>query len=984
MQPPHLTPSLSPPHPPRKHTYTTHSTQHAKGGQMNASSREGGGEGDTAERSSVARRSSSAAANPATTTESSSPLFTAAENAEFQAIVAECKTFEDCERQYQAVLMTLEGDDVLDRFRVEYDGLHSSLLRSHEGEGRLLRKCADLQSDIEACAEKAIAAAELTLGDRDTIANLKAETERTSRRLVQVKEKEAQLKEAVTALKREIAEQQAKAQDPIDLPAQEAALHSLRRLHETLQREDEQLTQQLRSASLDAAATQRRITALVNSNSANTAELDRVREAISRMEEEAQMVLASKAVKEQELRAVRDTIARRLAYHISQQHTLDALGEDHERNGQELRDVKHEETRLTEEYQGVCRQLQHVNTALQECNEENDLWQRRVHEKAAELQAHQASIASVHKRCLKTQKVVEALQRRNAVAEERKSEQLEKQREAVEQLKSEEAALARAKQAARTATQTAASVREEVNLLQQHITGEAAEQQRNATWLAAKRGHLRLLESVLMSVEEHIQQTRHEVYVVAQEAETSEASAKKYAFACAHLLSDIEHKDAELAQSEERLKEVEARIEQQQALLESMVAERNTYIVHYDQLKHGLSEQQHEFALLLAKVQAMRSAIQKHDKDVKLELERIQLLRQQHEELEAHVVDYQRRASKKQRCADALGQEVRQLRAVLSDAAAETARQQRRCRDVVHERDILERQATDRATELHALYERAHTQQTLLQHHEGFYNDHTQQLEHLEYQTARFAQQLEQMRMFVARLPELRVLLNNAARELQREKVRVRALLDDAGHAVNVHPYHELASAEPEAYALLKRVQKLQRVLVQRHNELEEKEAAIQSVEQRYMKAKATVAHQPGPEIVEQLTAHQQNLIKRNQQMRQMQEALEFFRSQTDQFKARHDVLRERLADMGKTYAAARAEEERRSRVGNFTGVNSTAPHPESPLAADELAVYHGFVAPPRSTTSATTHAAIALSTTPGEGVDLPSEGPHQSAAQLQ
>ncbi|KAG5508456.1 hypothetical protein JIQ42_08198 [Leishmania sp. Namibia] len=943
---------------------------------MSSSSHIGGVEGGTVEQGSAARCS-------ATATESHSPLFTAAENAEFQAILAECKTFQDCERQYQGVLMTLEGDDVLERFRVEYDSLHSSLLRSHEGEGRLLRKCTDLQSDIEACAEKAIAAAELTLGDRDTIANLKSETERTSRRLVQVKEKEAQLKEAVTSLKREIAEQQAKAQEPIDLPAQEAALHSLRRLHDTLQREEEQLTQQLRSVSLDMAATQRRITALVNSHSANAAELDRVREAISKTQEEAQMVLATKSVKEKELRAVRDTIAHRLAYHVSQQHTLDALGEDHERNGQELRDVKQEEARLAEEYQGVCRQLQHVNTALQECNEENDLWQRRVHEKAAELQAHQASITSLHKRYLKTQKVVEALQRRNAVAEERKSEQMERLREAVEQLRSEEAALARAKQSARTATQTAASVREEVSLLQQHIGDEAAEQQRNAAWLAGKRGYLRVLESVLMSIEEHIQQTRQEVYVAAQEAEVSEANAKKHAFTCAHLLSDIENKDVEFAHNEEKLTEVEARIKQQQALLETMVAERNTYIAHYDQLKHGLSEQQHEFALLLAKVQSMRSAIQKRDKDVKLEVEHIQLLRQQHEELEAHVVDYQRRTGKKQRCADALGQEVRQLRAVLSDAAAETTRQQRRCRGIVHERDMLERQATDRATELHALYERAHTQQTLLQRQEGLYNEHTQQLEHLEYQTAQFAQQLEQMRMFVARLPELRVLLNNAARELQREKVRVRAMLDDASHAVNVHPYHELASAEPEAYALLQRVQKLQRALVQRRTELEEKEAAIQSVEQRYMKAKATVAHQPGPEIAEQLSAHQQNLIKKNQQMRQMQEALEFFRSQTDQFKARHDVLRERLADMGKTYAASRAEEERRSRAGTFTDATSTTPRPDSPSAMAEPAVYRGFVAPPRSTTSTTSHAAIASCAVLGEGVELPSEGPHQNTGQL-
>ncbi|GET85500.1 hypothetical protein, conserved [Leishmania tarentolae] len=927
---------------------------------------DGDGAGSIAERGSASQRGASTlASTTAATAEPHTPLFTAAESAEFQAIVAECNAFHDYERQYQEVLMTLEGDDILEKFRAEYEGLHSSLLRSHEGEGRLLRKCTDLQSDIDACVEKAAAASEMTLGDRDTIANLKSETERTSHRLTEVREKETHLREAVTALKREIAAQQAKAKDPIEMPEQEAALQSLRRLHETLQREEEQLTQQLRSTSLDMAATQRRIATLLSSNSSNATELRLIREAISKAEEETQMVLERKSVKEQELQAVRDTIARRIAYHTSQQNTLDALVEDHDRNGQELRNIKQEETRLTEEHQGLCRQLQHVNTALQECNEDNDLWQRRVYEKAAELQAQQAAATSMHKRYVKAQKVVEALHRRNAVTEVEKSEQIAKQRDAAAQLKSKEAALALAKRAARTAAKTAVSVREEVNVLQQKITGEASEQHRNAAWLAEKHGQLRVLGSVLTSFEEHIEQTHRELYVVTQEAELSEARTRQYSSACAHLLNGIESKEAELAQYEGSLTEVEARIKQQQALLESMVTERNSYTSHYNQLKEGLREQQHCFSLLLAKVQSMRSSIQKREKDAKLELAHIQLLRQQQKELGAHVTDYQRQAHQRQRRADVLGQEIQQLRAVLSDAAAETARQQRRCNDVLHEKDRLARQVTNRATEIHALYEQACTQQSLLQRHEGLYNDQTQQLEHLQYQTLQFAQQLEQMRMFIARLPELRVLLNNATRELQREKVRVQALLDDAYHPVNVHPYHELASAEPETYALLQRVQKLQRVLVQRQNQLEEKEAAIQSVEQRYMKAKATVAHQPGPEIAEQLTAYQQNLVKKGQHLRQMQEALEFFRSQTDQFKARHDVLRDRLAEMGKMYAASRAEEERRSAAGASTVATSTTPHPDSPPMSAEPVVYRGFVAPPRATTSTATTSALVLTPPP-------------------
>ncbi|KAG5512140.1 hypothetical protein JKF63_07608 [Porcisia hertigi] len=889
------------------------------------------------------------------------PLFTASEDAEYQAVVTSRKSFFDYERHYQDLLMTLEGDDILDRFRVEYESLHNSLVSTYEGEGRLLRKCANLQADIDSCIRKAASAAELTRGDRDTITELRDETERSSKKLGQIKEKEAQLREVITTVKQEIVVLQAKALEPIDLPAQEFAIHEMRQLHESLQREEERLTQLRENTSRSLGATQRRITTLLQNNTANIAELTLIRESISRMEEEAQVMLASKVVKEEELRAVRETTVRRIAYCTSQQHMLDALSEDHERNGQDLRDAQREESRLAEEHQGVCRQLQNVHTALQESNEESNLWQRRMREAAAELQRHEASAECMHSRFLKAQQVVEALQRRNAVMEAQISEQLERKREATAQLRDEEAALVRARQVTHAATQAALSARKEVDLLHEVIADKESEQRRNKTWLAEKGVQLRMLEGALAFCEEKGEHVRQELCKVAKEAEANDAKSKKFAFSCALLLSEVESRNHELTEYEETFPEMEARIRHQQALLGSMVAEQNTYTSHCDHLKHGLSEQQHNLTVQVAKVTALRSAIQKREKDTKVEAARIQLLSQQRKHLEQHLTDYQEQAEKRNRCAVALGQEILGLREVLRNAADETARQQRRCNDVLHEKDSLNRQATDRAMEVNALYEQAKTDGALLQRLEGVYNEQAQQLEHLEYQTVQFEQQLRQMRMFVARLPELRVLLNTATRELQREKVRVRALLDEAGRPLNLHPYTELVSAEPETYALLQRVHKLQRILVQRRTELDEKQAAIQTAEQRYMKAKVTVAQQPGPEIAEQLIAYQQNLVKKNQHMGQMQEALEFFRSQTDLFKARHDVLRDRLTEMGKTYAENQAEQERGSRAG----ARNTSPCLEPPSTTSEPAVYHGFVAPPRPTTESVTTPASLLTPPP-------------------
>ncbi|RNF02627.1 hypothetical protein TraAM80_06309 [Trypanosoma rangeli] len=85
----------------------------------------------------------------------------------FNDIRNDNRNFDYYERQFQEVLMGLENDEVLEAFRVEYAALHHSFLKSHDGETRLLKKCLELQADIESCVMKVQAAEELARGRQD-------------------------------------------------------------------------------------------------------------------------------------------------------------------------------------------------------------------------------------------------------------------------------------------------------------------------------------------------------------------------------------------------------------------------------------------------------------------------------------------------------------------------------------------------------------------------------------------------------------------------------------------------------------------------------------------------------------------------------------------------------------------------------------------------------------------------------------------------
>ena len=122
----------------------------------------------------------------------------------FDEIQSHSQNFDTYDKQFTEVLIDLEGDDILETFRREYDQLHTSFVKSHEGEKRLIKKCQDLQIEIVACQYKIRTAEDLSLGDKSTIDTLKKEIIKAKQKFDQSKETEVTLKEKIKQLKAEI------------------------------------------------------------------------------------------------------------------------------------------------------------------------------------------------------------------------------------------------------------------------------------------------------------------------------------------------------------------------------------------------------------------------------------------------------------------------------------------------------------------------------------------------------------------------------------------------------------------------------------------------------------------------------------------------------------------------------------------------------------------------------------------------------------
>ena len=74
--------------------------------------------------------------------------------------------------------------------------------------------------------------------------------------------------------------------------------------------------------------------------------------------------------------------------------------------------------------------------------------------------------------------------------------------------------------------------------------------------------------------------------------------------------------------------------------------------------------------------------------------------------------------------------------------------------------------------------------------------------------------------------------------------------------------------SDPSQYEMIQKMQMLQKRLINKTEEVVEKELLIQEKEKLYMELKHILARQPGPEVAEQLQTYQATLKEKTRQMK--------------------------------------------------------------------------------------------------------------------
>ena len=97
---------------------------------------------------------------------------------------------------------------------------------------------------------------------------------------------------------------------------------------------------------------------------------------------------------------------------------------------------------------------------------------------------------------------------------------------------------------------------------------------------------------------------------------------------------------------------------------------------------------------------------------------------------------------------------------------------------------------------------------------------------------------------------------------------------------MNVHRWRKLEGTDPDTYEMVQKIQTLQKRLINKTEEVVERDVALQDKEKLILELKNILARQPGPEVAMQLSVYQQNLKEKTKQMKAMAAELNMYQAQ--------------------------------------------------------------------------------------------------------
>ncbi|XP_026655467.2 cilia- and flagella-associated protein 58 isoform X2 [Zonotrichia albicollis] len=768
--------------------------------------------------------------------------------------------FEALEKDSEEFISILSRDEALEKFRVEYEKLLAIMKKSRENEHHLMEKCRKLNAELVEKSSKVAVLTKITHDDEETISSLKSELERAWKMVDKAHEREEKTKETIDSLKMEISHLN-------DLMKERAGqdynVEDLLKLQETVTEERDRLLSEIVELRQD-------LTAITEQQQETEKEKNEAEQTVLQLQQDIQLrqteelrEMRKKEKVETELKNLQAEIDKKQA---EVQKLQQQIEDDKEEQLKIENNLKEQKT-LNEKAGKELEQLKMKYQKLSQDNEQQtamlDDVMKDIGKKTAQLKEIEDESAHMSLEISKLSKMRDVLQNKLRTAEEQKVDAENEKSLLKNQIIRLEKELETGKKQADTDRRAIDGLVRERDMLNQNLIKAANANQKQIDLMKFHEQSKQNLETEIQDCKIEAQKQRKIIYQLEKERESFIKELSELKEKILNHMKDLEMHQIQICNYEKEIEGQGLKLKQQKAVCESLRTERTLY-------SKNLIEAKAELLKMTKEAQEVKAYIENQEAEEK------------------------------------------RLLNVIAEAEVERMKQKREFDKVVGERHALVTQLIRRNDEVALLYEKIKIQQSVLNRGENEYRQRAEEMRILKLEIKKLRREKGILGKSVANVQELRWEFNHMQKELLREQTRCKILEEELQKPLQVHRWRKLEASDPSTYELILKVQRLQKRLISKTNEVIEKEFLLQEKEKLYVELRHVLARQPGPEAAEQLQQYRNVLREKGKQIKVLSSELTMCETQSKEYKHEIERLNNELLEMKKKYLSQKRKEQQK------------------------------------------------------------------------
>jgi chromosome segregation ATPase len=807
------------------------------------------------------------------------------------------------EKEVKATLADITSEEILTKFRNEYEKLFRSLTRSVHTGLRSFDQYAQLHHTFHDNAHNSKMINESTSQDEQTIRNLKTQIKRANEYLESARTKEEKSKDEVRSLKMEINDLKTTMQKGVGLSAtQERNINELIKLKEETVKELEMEMDRINMLRSRISEINESTRGLDTERRALEGEISILKARYTERKSDVDSELKNKESLETDLKEMRAMVSTKIAEVKQKQENVARANEDiahlqnHVKNQRQVLEKaqrEHENViKKADKYREECDQQISITTGL--ANENSRI--------LSDLQHKEADLSRATDELMKNTKILDGLQKKIRMLETKKNEA--------------ETLTHRLKEDSNEVFKSIELVKGDIEKSKKNMEDLAREksillQSSKKLSTETERDHrmLELLQPTRVNLEQDktncialLQSKLHRYQNLENEKQEylDKLGGLQVQMQEAQIL--IKQRELDIYKHKKSVVDVETKLKYQQNLYETVQSERNTHAKNLVDSQHEIAEMRRQLKIMNFQISGLKEEYQikqdsiareisdheKLDKEIASIEDEIKNLKQQNELAQAYIRTQVTEENK-------LGQ-------YLKEAEGEHQKQEHALSLVVSERDRLSSQLIKQDGELIEVYDVIKANQYGLLRNQKHYIHKKRQVLTLEAEIRKIRTDQRLLSLSTRDYGILKQAVHQLKAELLEDQCHIKVLSNEVKNPINIHRWRKLEGTDPGQLETVQLIHSLQKALIAKTTEDQLREEDIHSQEVTYMQLKEVQKRQVGPELLEQLNSMEKAVKEKRAQHKHMNAELNLHQAKIKEYKYALSGLERQIKELRQLY----------------------------------------------------------------------------------